>query len=349
MPWTPLQIGDVTLAHRVVLAPLTRGRATISTIHSRTSVPNDLMKVYYTERATPGGLLISEATPVSVRASGFPGVPGTFTEEQQEAWRPIVGGVHAKGSVFFAQLWHQGRNTHSSVIGQQPESASAVPMDGSVMWSGVEPLPFEAPKAMSKEDIAATQRDFVNAARNAREIGFDGVEIHAGNGYLFDQFHHSNINQRTDEYGGSIENRCRFTLETVDQISAAIGSARLGVRLSPFGLFNQTHGEKRMEQWTYLCNELSKRNVAYVHMIEPRFDEFKGASEKALALSEMSLDQDISLAPFRKALGKTPLMSAGGFGPDNYEEGIGKRGPGGETEEQGTALQMGQDQILWTV
>ncbi|WWD19945.1 hypothetical protein CI109_104418 [Kwoniella shandongensis] len=140
--------------------------------------------------------------------------------------------------------------------------------------------------------------------------------------YLFDQFHHSNINQRTDEYGGSIENRCRFTLETVDQISAAIGSARLGVRLSPFGLFNQTHGEKRMEQWTYLCNELSKRNVAYVHMIEPRFDEFKGASEKALALSEMSLDQDISLAPFRKALGKTPLMSAGGFGPDNYEEGI---------------------------
>ncbi|WWD19946.1 hypothetical protein CI109_104419 [Kwoniella shandongensis] len=182
MPWTPLQIGDVTLAHRVVLAPLTRGRATISTIHSRTSVPNDLMKVYYTERATPGGLLISEATPVSVRASGFPGVPGTFTEEQQEAWRPIVGGVHAKGSVFFAQLWHQGRNTHSSVIGQQPESASAVPMDGSVMWSGVEPLPFEAPKAMSKEDIAATQRDFVNAARNAREIGFDGVEIHAGNG-----------------------------------------------------------------------------------------------------------------------------------------------------------------------
>ncbi|KAK8870134.1 hypothetical protein IAR55_000704 [Kwoniella newhampshirensis] len=295
MAWTPFQIGDVTLQHRVVLAPLTRGRASLSTKHERTSVPNELMNTYYTERATPGGLLISEASPVSVRASGLPGIPGMFTEEQQEAWKPIVASVHAKGGVFFGQLWHQGRTTHSNATGQLPESASSIPVDGSVMWSGVELAPFEAPKAMTHEDITATQTDF---------------------------FHHSNINQRTDEYGGSPENRCRFTLETVDKVCAAVGSGRVGVRLTPFGLFNQTHGEKRIEQWTYLCKELSTRNLAYVHMVEPRFDEFKGAGEKALALSDMSLDQDISLAPFRAVLAKTPLISAGGFGPDNFEEGV---------------------------
>jgi 2,4-dienoyl-CoA reductase-like NADH-dependent reductase (Old Yellow Enzyme family) len=131
-------------------------------------------------------------SPVSVRASGLPGIPGWFTEEQQEKWKTIVDGVHAKGAIFFAQLWHQGRNTHSAAIAQQPESASDVPIDGSLFWSGMPTLPFEAPRPMTVSDIRTTQDDFVKAAIAARQAGCDGVELHAGNGYLFDQFLHDN-------------------------------------------------------------------------------------------------------------------------------------------------------------
>ncbi|KAK4689046.1 hypothetical protein P7C73_g1067, partial [Tremellales sp. Uapishka_1] len=311
--WTPLRVGDVTLQHRVVLAPLTRCRASPSTHQASTWVPNELMRTYYEERSTPGGLLISEASPVSLRASGAPGIPGWFTTEQQQAWSMIIDAVHAKGAIFFTQLWHQGRNTHSTFIGQTPDSSSAVALEGNMQWSGVAPAPFEVPRAMTQEDIISTEEDFVKAAVAARKAGCDGIEIHAGNG---------NINQRTDDYGGSIENRCRFTLETIDKLCAAIGSGRVAVRLSPFGLFNQTYGTQRVEQWVYLCQELAKRKLAYVHMIEPRFDEFKSASEKQAALGDMSVASDISLAPFRRALGSTPLLAAGGFGPDNLEKGF---------------------------
>ncbi|WRT68114.1 uncharacterized protein IL334_005089 [Kwoniella shivajii] len=320
--WSPFQLGDIELSHRVVLAPLTRNRGTKSEKHPSTWVPNDMMKEYYEQRATPGGLLITEATPVSLRASGVPGIPGWFTSEQQDTWKPIVEAVHSKGGKFFSQLWHQGRNTHSGLTGQLPESSSPTPLEGDFAWAGFPARPFEVPKEMTKADIEQTQDDFVIAAIKAREIGFDGIEIHAGNGYLFDQFHHSNINTRVDEYGGSMEKRCRFTVETVEKLCAAIGSGRVAVRLTPFGLFNQTYGEKRLEQWTYLCQELSKFGLAYVHLIEPRFDEFKSASEKQIALEEMSINGEISLKPFRKALGSTPLMTAGGFGPDNLHEGI---------------------------
>ncbi|WVQ94021.1 hypothetical protein IAU59_001099 [Kwoniella sp. CBS 9459] len=336
--WTPLRIGDIELSHRVVLAPLTRNRATKSDNYPLTWFPSDLMKEYYEQRATPGGLLISEATPVSLRASGYPGVPGWFTPEQPPAWIPIVQAVHTKGGFFFAQLWHQGRTTHSMYSGHQPESSSATPVDGSLRKAGAEGVPYEVPKAMTVEDIEKTQDEFVSAALKAREVGFDGIEIHAGNGYLFDQFHHSNINTRTDQYGGSIENRCRFTLETVTKLCAAIGPSKVAVRLTPFGLFNQTLGEKRIEQWTYLCEELGKFGLAYVHMIEPRFDEFKSAAEKQSFLEGMAVASAVakssnianpsaavdtlSLQPFREVLGGTPLMVAGGYGPDNLHEGI---------------------------
>ncbi|WVR08415.1 hypothetical protein IAU60_005470 [Kwoniella sp. DSM 27419] len=320
--WTPIQLGDVQLSHRVVLAPLTRCRATKSKVYPSTWVPNDLMKQYYTERATPGGLLISEASPVSLRASGMPGIPGWFTPEQRAAWIPIVEAVHAKGAIFFTQLWHQGRTTHSSLIGQAPESSASTPMQGMYGKPGQQSIPYDTPHGMTVEEIQATQDDFVKAALASREAGFDGLEIHAGNGYLFDQFHHSNINTRTDAYGGSIANRCRFTLETVDKLCAAIGPGRLGVRLSPYGLFNQAEGEDRLEQWTYLCEKLSHYGLAYVHLIEPRFDEFKSASEKEASLQSMSKGIKVSLAPFRKVLGDTLIISAGGWGPNNLSEGI---------------------------
>ncbi|KAL7418602.1 hypothetical protein Q5752_007060 [Cryptotrichosporon argae] len=311
--WTPLQLGDVQLAHRVVLAPLTRNRGTPSTEYPGTYLPNELMTEYYTQRATPGGLLITEALPVSQRASGVPGIPALFTPEQPALWRPLVTSVHGAGGLIFAQLWHQGRTTHSGLAHAVPESASAVALNGEFAWAGFEARPFEVPHAMDADDIARVQDEFVRCARAAREVGFDGVEIHAGNGYLFDQFHHSNINKRTDAYGGSLEARCTFTLETVRKLMAAIGAGRLGVRLTPFGLFNQAEGEQRVEQWTYLCAELAKLGVAYVHLIEPRFDEFKSAAEKAASLSSLSLAP--SLAPFRAALGSTPLVSAGGHTP----------------------------------
>lgn len=222
---------------------------------------------------------LTDVSPVSVRASGKPGVPGLFTDEQQAGWRPIVDAVHAKEGVFFAQLWHQGRNTHSLISGQQPLSASAVAIDGTMRWNDQD-VPFEIPKAMTKDEIEETQDEYAAAAARARAVGFDGVELHGGNGYLFDQFLHDNseypdtgtmepahsrlVNIRDDEYGGNIQNRCRFLLETVDKVAAAIGSGRLAVRLTPFGLFNGAQGSQRVEQWRYLCSELDKKQLAYV-------------------------------------------------------------------------------------
>ncbi|WWC62257.1 uncharacterized protein I303_104853 [Kwoniella dejecticola CBS 10117] len=324
--WCPIKIGDCQLSHRVVLAPLTRNRGTKSSQHDHTWVPNELMKEYYSLRATPGGLLISEATPVSLRASGLYGIPGNFTPEQQAGWKTIVSTVHAKGGYMFNQLWHQGRTTHSGLIGgQTPESSSDVPIDGMFQWNGLSARPYEVPRAMSKKDILDTQADFVQAAKNAMLVGFDGIEVHGGNGYLFDQFLHSNINTRTDEYGGSSKNRCRFVLETIEKLCDAIGPQKVAIRLTPFGLFGQTYGSDRLEQWSYLCAELSKFGLAYVHLIEPRFDELKSAGEKQIALKDMveSGSEDISLLPFRKALcDHTPIITAGGFGPDNMSESI---------------------------
>ncbi|BGP12766.1 hypothetical protein JCM10213_007281 [Rhodosporidiobolus nylandii] len=318
--------GAIHLKHRAVLAPLTRNRASPSSTVERTYVPNDLMVEYYSQRATEGGLLISEATPVSLVASGMPGIPNLFTDESVEGWKKVISAVKAKGGLFFFQLWHQGRNAHSSASGIHPVSSSPVAItDAPHGWRGLPTLPFEVPHALTTEEIAATQQDFVNAAKRAMEAGADGVEIHAANGYLFDQFHHDNINQRTDSYGGSIENRNRFTLETVDKICAAIGASRFGVRLAPFGMFNQTRGSQRQEQWTALCGELNKRGLAYIHLIEPRFDELKSEAEKMSALGENNpMDQlELSLRPYREACADTPVIAAGGYNDKNFNERLG--------------------------
>lgn len=226
---------------------------------------------------------LTKDSPVSVRASGMPCAPGMFTSEQEVGWKKIVEAVHAKEGLFFAQLWHQGRNTHSIASGQQPISSSAIAMNGATHWNTLPSLSYEVPKAMTKEEIEETKEEFAAAAIRARAAGFDGVEFHGGNGYLFDQFLHDNstsravsprsivplktlVNIREDDYGGSIENRCRFLLETVDKVAAVIGSGRLAVRLTPFGLFNDARGTQRVEQWTYLCGELSKRKLAYVYV-----------------------------------------------------------------------------------
>ncbi|GAA6032721.1 hypothetical protein JCM8097_000759 [Rhodosporidiobolus ruineniae] len=320
--FTPFTLGGGTieLSHRIVMAPLTRNRATPSEKHART------MAQYYGERATEGGLIISEATPVSLVASGCSGVPGIFTDEQVEGWKKITAAVHAKGGLIFQQLWHQGRNAHSSASGLQPVSSSAVPITDSMhMRPGLPVEPFEVPHPLTVEEIAATQEDFVKGALRSREAGFDGIEIHAANGYLFDQFQHDNINQRTDQYGGSIENRNRFTIETVDKIIAAIGADRFGVRLAPFGLFNQTRGTQREEQWTALTKALSNKGLAYLHFIEPRFDELRTEADKMAELGQSNslANIEVSLKPYREASVPTPVIAAGGYNYTNMNDGLG--------------------------
>ncbi|GAA5832171.1 hypothetical protein JCM11251_004267 [Rhodosporidiobolus azoricus] len=326
--FTPFALGGgkIQLKHRIVMAPLTRNRATKSEKHDRCWVPNDLMAQYYAERATDGGLLITEATPVSLVASGMLGVPGIFNEEQVEGWKKITSAVHERNGLIFMQLWHQGRNAHSSASGILPVSSSATPItDAPHSWRDLPTQPFEVPHALTVEEIEATQQDFVNAAKAAIEAGFDGCEIHAANGYLFDQFHHDNINVRTDSYGGSIENRNRFTLETVDKICAAIGPERFGVRLAPFGYFNQTRGSQREEQWTTICKELNKKGLAYIHLIEPRFDELRSEAEKLAELKQSNpMDKlEISLRPYREACIDTPVIAAGGYNASNMNENLG--------------------------
>ncbi|KAF8170389.1 hypothetical protein BJ912DRAFT_997481 [Pholiota molesta] len=329
--FAPASFGAFKLKHRVILAPLTRNRATKSQEHEKTWFPDDLNVEFYSECATDGGLMVTEATPISIQASGLPGVPGIFTDEQKAGWKRVVEAVHEKGGIFLMQLWHQGRKTHSIVTGMQTLSASAVPItDSQYRWGGVHTLDWEVPKAMTQEDINAVKIEYVDAAKSAREAGFDGIEVHGANGYLPDQFLHSNINVRTDSYGGSPENRCRFLLELVTELGNIIGFDRVGVRLSPFGFFNQTRGKKRLFQWTYLCKELSGLNLAYVHLIEPRFDEVRTEQDKLRDLTsdtseneqpEFTKDQ-LTLRPFREALGNTPCIVAGGYNYSNCWEGI---------------------------
>ncbi|TFK51431.1 FMN-linked oxidoreductase [Heliocybe sulcata] len=323
--FAPLHLGSIVLSHRVVLAPLTRNRAEPSETYDNTWFPTGLNVLYYSERATQGGLLISEATPVSRRASGLPGVPGIYTPEQCEGWAKVTCAVHKKRAFIFCQLWHQGRVTHSRLTSLEPWSASAVPIEESLHNSkGLDPVPYDVPHPMSVSEIQETHQEYVNAARNAISSGFDGVEVHAGNGYLPDQFHHSNINVRTDAYGGTPEKRCRFTIELVKKLCAEVGKARVGVRLSPFGLFNETRGEDRQEQWTYLCRELSKLGIAYIHLIEPRFDEWRSESQKLDFLQHYkAIGEEVSLRPYRKVmLPPTKCIVAGGYHPGNCWEGV---------------------------
>ncbi|KDQ57987.1 hypothetical protein JAAARDRAFT_155650 [Jaapia argillacea MUCL 33604] len=325
--FTALEVGAVRLSHRVVLAPLTRNRGTPSQTFERTWYPDALHILYYSQRATPGGLLITEAVPVSLLASGSLGIPGMFTPEQREGWSRVSSAVHNKDGFIFCQLWHQGRTTHSRLSGSRPWSSFSIPIQGnSHRAKGFEPVPYEAPHEMTLDEIVQVQNEYVTAAKMAiEECKFDGIEVHAANGYLLDQFHHSNINHRSDEYGISIENRCRFTITLAQKLCDAVGSDRVAFRLAPFGLFNETRGEEREPQWVYLCSELSKLSIAYIHLIEPRFDELQSESDKLASLHSTPNLHDISLAPYQKAIkSPTKCIVAGGYDGDNCWEGIEK-------------------------
>jgi N-ethylmaleimide reductase len=256
-------LGKLTLQNHLVMAPLTRSRAT-------GNVPNDLMAQYYGERATVG-LIITEGTSPSPNGLGYPRIPGIFSAEQVAGWKKVTEPVHAKGAKIFVQLMHTGRVGHSLNLpaGAKVLAPSAVAAAGE-MYTDAEGLkPHPVPAAMTAADIKTTIGEFVQAAKNAVAAGFDGIELHAANGYMLEQFIRPNSNVRTDQYGGSIENRARFVLEVAVETIAAIGKDKVGIRLSPYGVFNDMPLYPEMEtDYAYLADKLNALGLVYVHLVD---------------------------------------------------------------------------------
>ncbi|OQV06645.1 hypothetical protein CLAIMM_11187 [Cladophialophora immunda] len=254
----PLKLGALNLEHRVMMAPLTRMRAPAES--PGIYVPSDLNVEYYSQRASQGGFQLTEACPISRYACGYPGVPGIFTQSQGAGWKKVTEAIHAKGGFIFCQLWHVGRATVPSFLdGRDCVSSSGIPITGKALdgsdYDSTPPIP------LTVEEIQDIVQDFASAAVRAIEAGFDGVEIHGGNGYLLDQFLHDNINTRTDSYGGSMENRSRFPLEVIKAVTLAIGAERVGIRLSPYNYFQDTRDSNPNEHWAYLCERIIRRSL----------------------------------------------------------------------------------------
>ncbi|MBZ0105809.1 MAG: alkene reductase [Sulfuricella denitrificans] len=260
--FSPLRLGAIELANRVVMSPLTRCRAGAG------NVPTDLMAEYYRQRAS-AGLIITEASPVCPEGHGYPRTPGIYTTEQLAGWKKVTHAVHDAGGKIVSQLWHVGRISHPDFQpgGVAPVAPSALRPAGQV-FTGQEMKDFVTPHALETGEISGLIASYIQAARNAMEAGFDGVEIHAGNGYLIDQFLRSSTNQRTDAYGGSTENRARLLLEIVDGVCAAIGSERVGVRLSPVTPFNDLHDENPQETFEYVTLQLNAFNLAFLDLLQ---------------------------------------------------------------------------------
>ena len=299
--FTPLKLGALELKHRIVMAPMTRMRSA-----QPGNIPHALNAEYYGQRASVGGLLITEATDITPQAQGYRATPGIYSAEQIAGWRAVTQAVHAKGGFIFSQIWHVGRISHSSLQpdGALPVAPSAVRPAGEHTNASGQAVPFETPRALEQEEIAQLVRDFVTAARNAQEAGFDGVEVHGANGYLLDQFLRNGTNQRTDRYGGSVENRARLLLEVVDAVIALLGAERVGVRLSPWNGFNDMSDSDGWALWDYVASELDKRKLAYLHVVEPRAD----------FTTDLPLNENAPDAASRfKTRYKGPLISAGGY------------------------------------
>jgi N-ethylmaleimide reductase len=297
---TPLSLGPYRLRNRIVMAPLTRTRA------GDRNVPREMNIVYYRQRAT-AGLIISEATSVSPFGYGYHGTPGIHTEEQRDAWKRITDAVHEEGGLMFLQLWHVGRISHQDLQpgGVLPVSASAIRPRGSALTRhGLKPQP--TPRALRPNEIATVIEEYRRGAQLSLEAGFDGVEVHGANGYLPDQFLNSGSNQRTDEWGGPIENRARFLLAVTDAVVDVWGAARVGVRLSPANHHGDIDDANRWETYSHALRELNRRNLAYIHLVSPRVDGAEDAHTKT----------DLGPERFRALItGNTRLIAAGGYKP----------------------------------
>jgi N-ethylmaleimide reductase len=299
----PFLLHDLTLPNRVVMAPLTRGRA------GPTRIPNQVMAEYYAQRAG-AGLIISEATTISEQANGWLESPGIYTAAMEAGWKQITAAVHAAGGRMFLQLWHMGRASHSDFHdGRPPVSASAVKIEGDGIHTPLGKKPYEVPRALETWEVPGVVAEYGRAAARAREAGFDGVEIHAANGYLIDQFLQSKTNHRTDDYGGSIEKRSRFLREVVEAVMAEWPAGRVGVRIAPNGVFNDMGSPNYREQFLHVAGLLDRYPLAYLHVVD------------GLAFGFHKLGEPLTLVEFRSTF-SGPLMGNCGYDVETAERAV---------------------------
>jgi len=303
---SPVKVGLYELRNRLVMAPLTRNRAEAG------NVPGALNATYYAQRAS-AGLIITEASQVSPQGLGYPSTPGIYSQEQVEGWRLVTNAVHERGGRIFLQLWHVGRISHPSLQpdGALPVAPSAIAPSGEAStFEGSQP--FVTPRALETEEMPGIVEQYRKGAENALAAGFDGVEIHSANGYLLDQFLQDGSNQRTDQYGGSIENRARLLVEVTEAVTSVWGAERVGVRLSPTGTFNSMYDSNPAALFSYVASALNRFGLAYLHLVEPRADA-DALKRWAKDIGNLD-DKEVGLAAryFRPIFTGT-IISAGGY------------------------------------
>jgi N-ethylmaleimide reductase len=304
--FSPVEIGATSLKHRVVMAPLTRSRSV-----QPGDVPGEMMKEYYGQRASDGGLIISEATTIAVSGKGWYGAPGLYTDEQAEGWKGVVEAVHAKGGKMFSQLWHTGRASHVETTGGiTPVSASAGTFEGGIVSTPTGWKPPSPARALEVSEIPQLLNDYRRAAERAMAAGFDGVELHGANGYLIDQFLQDGSNRRTDEYGGSIPNRARLLLEVMEVLGSVWGKGRIAVRIGPGGTYNGMSDSNVNTLFDYVTEQLNRFELAYLHVIEPRVRGNTVINEGQGAIASERL----------KKIFNGKIVAAGGFEPKTAEE-----------------------------
>lgn len=309
--FTPHNLVDIQLKNRVVMAPMTRTR-------TLNGVADELTALYYSQRAS-AGLIITEGLPVSEEGRGYLYTPGLYNDEQMQGWKKVAEAVHAKGGRIFAQLWHVGRMSHVSVLpdNQVPVSSGVIPATNTTVFAYTDsgepgPVAPSKPRALETEEIKRVTHDFVKSAQLAIEAGFDGIEIMAANGFIFDQFLSTELNNRTDQYGGTVENRQRFLLETIDAISQEIGHDKVAVRLSPFGrIYDLAPYEGEVDTWANIASALGKRKLAYVHLYyQPTYETAPLEAQNFKTL-------------FRETFSGT-IIAAGGFNQQSAEAALEK-------------------------
>ncbi len=291
---TSFKLGDLELANRIVMAPMTRARS------GENRIPNDLMAEYYAQRAR-AGLILTEATTISEQGNGWNHSPGIYTDAMVEGWKKTTEAVHAKGGKLFLQLWHTGRASHSDFHGGElPVAASAIKINGDQIHTPVDKKDYETPRALETNEISSLVADYKKAAANAKAAGFDGIEIHSANGYLLNTFLESKTNHREDQYGGSIENRSRLLKEVVEAVTEVFPANRVGVRVSPNGVFNDMGSPDYREQHLYNAKQLDKYGLAYLHVMD------------GLAFGFHELGEPMTLEEFR-AVFSGPLIGNCGY------------------------------------
>ncbi|MDJ0747482.1 MAG: alkene reductase [Xenococcaceae cyanobacterium MO_167.B27] len=307
--FSPFQLGSLSLPHRIVMAPLTRMRAGVG------NVPQPMNAQYYAQR-TSAALIISEATQISPQGVGYPHTPGIHSPEQIEGWKLVTQAVHEGGGRIFLQLWHVGRVSHPSLQpnGELPVAPSAItqcqpfglsaPAGMASTYEGEKP--FVTPRALETEEILDIVNQYQQAAKNAMTAGFDGVEIHSANGYLLDEFLQDGSNQRSDRYGGSIENRARLLMEVTEAVKSVWGGDRVGVRLSPSSTFMSMHDSNPQALFGYVGKELNRFGLAYLHIVEPRIKGDKNVEDDSNGLG----------VKFFRPIFQGTLITAGGYTRD---------------------------------